>query len=449
MEECYVCCNEFNSTKFKKISCPWCNFSTCRNCCETYILDQEATKCMNPERKPDGNLVCGLEWDRKFVSDNFTKSWVNGAWKNMLSKVTIDKEKALLPSMMGNIQSIKRTREIDLEIKELKKMKTEIDKKLNKLSDEKWRISLSPEHSSEQKNHTGEGFTRRCPDPDCKGYLNNNWKCGLCTKWACSKCNTIKGASKDSHHECNQDDVKTEELLKNDTKSCPSCQTPIFKINGCNQMWCTKCHTAFNWRTGLIETTAIHNPHYFQWLHSRNRQETLNEEVNPCQNPLENRASYISLRKLVKDAGSSRLTEVVLDNIVQSATHLRVVQRRKYNDEDITDPNKEIRIKYLLNEFDDKQFESKIFAANKKRQKNRDILNVIDLQLQGISDSLARLTSSKSISSLALDNMLDELEQLTNYSNDLLFDVAKTYGGKRLTMLLSRNIENHNGNVLV
>ena len=33
-------------------------------------------------------------------------------------------------------------------------------------------------------------------------------------------------------------------------------------------MWCVKCHTAFSWRTGAIET-KIHNPHYYEWMRSK------------------------------------------------------------------------------------------------------------------------------------------------------------------------------------
>ena len=30
-------------------------------------------------------------------------------------------------------------------------------------------------------------------------------------------------------------------------------------------MWCTSCHVAFSWRTGLRVNGPIHNPHFYQF----------------------------------------------------------------------------------------------------------------------------------------------------------------------------------------
>jgi hypothetical protein len=59
--------------------------------------------------------------------------------------------------------------------------------------------------------------------------------------------------------------------MKKECRCCPECGTNIFKIEGCNQMFCTNCNTPFDWTTGKkIMNGAIHNPHYFEYLRAAN-----------------------------------------------------------------------------------------------------------------------------------------------------------------------------------
>ena len=105
---------------------------------------------------------------------------------------------------------------------------------------------------------------KKCPVEECRGFLDEQFMCGICKVSACKKCHEVKN----DEHKCNPDTVKTIDLMTKDTKACPTCHTNINKIDGCDQMWCTLCHTAFSWTTGLIEK-KIHNPHYYQWLRSK------------------------------------------------------------------------------------------------------------------------------------------------------------------------------------
>jgi hypothetical protein len=88
--------------------------------------------------------------------------------------------------------------------------------------------------------------------------------------WACKDCHEIKGTTQDTPHECNQDNLASAKLIDAETRPCPKCGARVFKISGCNQMFCTACNDcAFDWVTGRIETT-IHNPHYFEFQRQRN-----------------------------------------------------------------------------------------------------------------------------------------------------------------------------------
>jgi len=60
--------------------------------------------------------------------------------------------------------------------------------------------------------------------------------------------------------------VESVKLKKKDTMGCPSCGVRIYKIEGCDQMWCVECHTPFSYKTGDIVKGVVHNPHYYEYI---------------------------------------------------------------------------------------------------------------------------------------------------------------------------------------
>ncbi len=106
-------------------------------------------------------------------------------------------------------------------------------------------------------------FIMKCQVPDCAGFLSTQYKCGVCDKLTCPECLDIK---ENDDHVCKQENVESAKLIKKETKPCPTCATRISKIDGCDQMWCVDCKTAFSWNTGQISNTKIHNPHYYEYL---------------------------------------------------------------------------------------------------------------------------------------------------------------------------------------
>ena len=120
--------------------------------------------------------------------------------------------------------------------------------------------------ADDTENSSKKKFLMKCSYDDCRGYLSTQYKCEICEKYTCSKCLEPIGLSKDNNdHICNEDNVKSAELVKKETKPCPNCTSRIYKIDGCDQMFCTTCHSAFSWKTGNIIKGVIHNPHYYEW----------------------------------------------------------------------------------------------------------------------------------------------------------------------------------------
>lgn len=109
-------------------------------------------------------------------------------------------------------------------------------------------------------------FIMKCQSENCPGFLSTQYKCGVCDVYTCSECLETK----DDDHECKKENIESAKMIKKETRSCPTCATRIYKIDGCDQMWCVDCKTAFSWNSGQISNTRIHNPHYYEYLRQTN-----------------------------------------------------------------------------------------------------------------------------------------------------------------------------------
>ena len=108
--------------------------------------------------------------------------------------------------------------------------------------------------------------------------LNNNcikYKCNTCKELYCPKC--LANISKDNeNHKCKDEDIASWEEIKKSTKLCPKCSSRIFRSMGCPQMFCTNCHTGFDWNSGKIINGNFHNPHRMEWLRNGGNQDNFN-----------------------------------------------------------------------------------------------------------------------------------------------------------------------------
>jgi hypothetical protein len=457
-QSCLVCCEDFNQSKNCKVSCPWCDFSACRSCCQTYILDQEASVCMNKSKKSDGSYICQKEWSRKFITDSFPKCWVNKQWKGMNQELALQRETALMPATMAVVEQRKEIEQMKHEVEEIEDTMNRLHRRRANL---KHQIEAGGSVTTSVNSAPGTG--RKCPDENCRGYMSSQWKCGLCDKWACSQCHVLKGSIRDAEHTCDPDTLATAKLLDKDTKPCPKCSTLIHKIEGCDQMWCTQCHTAFSWRRGTIET-RIHNPHYYEWQRNNNGG-TVPRNLGDfeCGRDLgDQRATrYISQvlhrtnvnnKPTYSKLSPNDLNQVInvhtmVSNRIQKTIHLVNHDGNRFRTDNVVD-NLELRVKYLKNDIDAKSFASKVHTAWKAHEKKKDISNVIQLQVQGMTDIVYRFADCLK-SKTDRDNgqlviipsdigdmcsFLGEMEALTDYSNNVLEEHSKTYGCKKWTI---------------
>jgi hypothetical protein len=360
MSDCDICTEKFNKSNRKPIVC-YCGAKCCKTCLKIYILTLDDPECMSNE--------CTVVFDKKFLSQNFDKKFINTEYKLHRETVLFNRELALLPATQLELeqvvkreQDVIKARSIKFKISILRsfinectEIKNNIKKynnifpkqcpnkecnyvlttcychgcetditsvyktfnldyinkicsisgiydlqslydlqnekfiKINQtLEIENWfdlnlldpmfillvnnikqtqynteidklDNSLNKLHFNNDSINVTNDFIRQCPNIDCNGFLTHELTCKLCNCVACNDCHEIVTYN----HECNPETVKTLKLLASDTKLCPGCTVPIYKINGCDNMYCIKCKVSFRWTTLKIKATVDrHNPEY-------------------------------------------------------------------------------------------------------------------------------------------------------------------------------------------
>lgn len=297
IEECMICCEKYNKSSRKKIICPNpdCSYECCTECFKTFINERSNNpSCMN----------CKTMITPQFIVTNINKTYYNGEFKKKLKEKLWESEHARFPETMDYMTSVIKLRKNEKILEEyrseIKQYKDKIDslKRQSYIIENKiYRFKNMNQHNvfddppindgenvngpADQEQYNRERATRfimPCRNTDCNGYLNTKYKCELCETFTCAKCFEFIGKSEDKEtHECKEENIQSAELIRKETKPCPKCGTRISKISGCDQMWCTECKVAFSWRSGMIETGTIHNPHYYQWM----RQNKSGEMRNP------------------------------------------------------------------------------------------------------------------------------------------------------------------------
>lgn len=217
--ECPICINEYNKSSRKIVNCRFCFFESCRKCNETYLLSKLSNPhCMN----------CKTEWGDEVLYDKFTRTFVEKQYKEHRENVLLDREKSLLPATQPIVEL---QRKQDVFMDEIKYLRDELNEVKAKITRKKWELHKLNIKFQENKNI----FIRGCAKSDCRGFLNQRWFCGLCNSKTCKECHEIWEGY---HHKCLEENIQTAKFLKKDTKPCPSCATPIYKTEGCMQMFC-------------------------------------------------------------------------------------------------------------------------------------------------------------------------------------------------------------------
>lgn len=413
---CPVCIESYNRTTRKETECQYCHYSVCRSCLQQYLLNTtEDPHCMS----------CKKKWNREILDDMISKSFRNTTFKKRREALLLEREKALLPATQREAYRYKRLRELTA-------AKRQLQHQLRAINDEYVNLNYERNTTTQQRS-----FTIHCPVENCRGYVSaGDWTCGTCNTLACRDCFSVKGEG----HECRPEDVETARTLRAETRSCPSCSTLIYRTSGCDQMWCTQCHTAFNWRTGQIAAGVVHNPHFYEWQ-MRNGPEARRAAGDvPCgglpdiynlRHTLFDFYGSINPQWVGRNRTYASLPEEIKDiyEIHRTAIHIEQVTMPTYRVTDAS--NLQLRIDYLNNEITEEEFMHKLQQREKQLAKKREIHDVYEMFIFTMVDMFRNLFNEIANKNYkVVDDLFKwfrEVNQLKNFANEQFDKISKRY----------------------
>jgi len=399
-------------------------------------------------------------------------------------KVLVDREKALLPSMQIYVEATTNRNKALAEL-------NQISPKLNAAYAEKIRLDrLFAASQSEEQFEEGlkqllpaemryaelnfrvrikraiydqhlaflEGrstakiparqFIMKCPGSTtvgtepCRGFLSTQWKCGTCQLFYCHDCHGMIGTVKELPHTCDAGAKATAAMIQKETKPCPKCGIRITKIDGCDQMWCTECHTAFSWNTGQIITHRIHNPHFYEYQRRINNGAPPREVGDiPCGGLPEYYALSRNLTKYTREWQTSTperkttLLQTKHVNLIyyihRSLMDLTDVRLPQYPYVRVANVNRDLDVHYLMGTITQEEWAKHLEQGETKFERKREIGQVLQTLVHVGSEKMTEISNVLQASihgSARIIEILEELEQLRQFSNDAMKKRGKEMG---------------------
>lgn len=463
---CNICQETFNRSARKHTKCSNCEMDICSKCVKRFLAENvQEPNCMG----------CREVYTKEFMDLNFGKMYRRKILKTIRLDVLVAREKEFMPDLMHRAAAYKQYRVLSEEINEISKnlknarkelqevlqLKATLDVTLREsleklevignsdqpIKNEKYvefvkksKMAISDFHTAQNKiNGEIDQYNHRidhcwierekqfsiycssgtiksncqmyCVRTDCKGFLDENFACGLCKLKICKDCHEELLEGTDNHI-CKPENVESVKAILNETKPCPTCRTRVYKSAGCDQMFCVKCHTAFSWNTGAIERGRIHNPHYFEWL--RQQREQMPREMGDV--PCGGLPNWLEVRKAIKSLGVDVMTMTYLNVVYKMTVFIQNKEIPKYP---VTAGREEvlntIAVNYMADLLTERQWMDRLFNHERKKEINTERRLILDMILAVLIDIFRDLLVLETKDDI--DVKVREIDELRKYFN--------------------------------
>jgi prefoldin subunit 5 len=428
--ECNICCDLFNNSSRKCVECEYvnCKYKACVTCVRAYLLTStNEPHCME----------CKQAWTPKFMLV-LTKKWLSETYKPHKEKFLCDIELSKLPETMPAAERYKN-------VEKEKKVRRDLNEKIKQLKNEIATLNNQIDSSYRRERGSNDAaivnerkvFFMSCPAATCNGMLSTQYKCGICEMYACPACHEIIGPRKTDAHTCDPNNVASAEAIKKETKQCPGCHNRIYRIEGCSQMWCTGCHTAFDWNTGRkVQGDRLHNPHWLEYQRSQNAVGQAQRAPGdvPCGGLVGRRDVLIMTQHLPKAEFALSFGKMVLGPLyalVTDITNNQVRDLRRHCQ--IMRDFERQRIEYIVGEKSKDDLAKYIYRSDRKVQKMTELLYIYELLSAVGVDMFNRMTQNNNLYSSEellelIKKQVEEYDALRLHCNGLFAVISNTYG---------------------
>ena len=344
------------------------------------------------------------------LSDMMPKSFLKEEYREMRETVFFEEEKTYLPALLDEAELTKKIQNFKASIRAIEsdiKENDEFEEQLVRVQRERHRELVKARdviHVKLRKlTHRPVRAEKRevvmkCPIGECRGFLSDKFHCGMCDTDVCKDCHL----KKDEEHKCNADDVATVTELTRSTRPCPKCNVRIYKTDGCDQMFCVQCHTAFSWNTGKEEQGVIHNPHYFETLRAGGIHEIRHRQDHGGCGQI---PTAVEILRRVRVFCQSERDDIF--KIYQKVVHHRQVTLPQLvvRVDRTTD-----RIRYLIGDMEEKKFKQKLYVHHYSGLRKQDEHRILDSYVT-ISEELFRELATAPVND-CFGKAMDTLKQL-------------------------------------
>lgn len=289
-------CNICSLSVDRCIGCPSCNGQACVSCWTQYFSSRNNHQCM----------YCPLELNYNQLTQILSTDYLIAIYPDKQKNILFDREKLSLNARIETVVQLKdiraqittlhnslehykvKIRENEFMMDKIKAnivkihthMNSQTSNKLNRqmlaindihsvytkeIAKNRAQIILLQQNIKElikpQKSpQPTRSYICACISKKCRGFINNQGQCMLCNIQICLICHEQLV----DNHQCNKDTLESLNQINISTKQCPTCKTRIQKSEGCDQMFCTICHTKFCYYNGRIidNKEEFHNPHF-------------------------------------------------------------------------------------------------------------------------------------------------------------------------------------------